>query len=40
MPTKVLLTLPLQFLLLSTGTYLIYLTLISGWPAASQNDYG
>ncbi len=40
MLTWALLILPLQFLLSSTGAYLIYLGLIGGWSIAAQVDYG
>lgn len=40
MLTWALLVLPLQFLLSSTGAYLIYLGLIGGWSIAAQADYG
>lgn len=35
-----LLTLPLMFLLRSTGSYLIYLALICGWSGVAQETYG
>lgn len=40
MLTWALLALPLQFLLSSTGAYLIYLALIGGWSIAAQADLG
>ncbi|MDZ8118412.1 DUF2157 domain-containing protein [Pontiella agarivorans] len=40
MLTWALLALPLQFLLSSTGAYLIYLGLIGGWSVAAQADLG
>lgn len=35
-----LLILPLSFMLGSTGSFLVYLGLISGWSAAAQTEYG